>query len=101
MTIEPSSLAVIVGMAAVSFIARAAGFWAIGLVPLTPRVERFLRHLGSAVIVSLVAPALIQDRVLAVGVAITVATMLLTGRSTLGLVLGVGSAAAFRQLVLP
>ena len=49
MVAEGTALAAIAGMALVTYATRVGGFLLMGLVPLTARVEAFLRNLSSSV----------------------------------------------------
>ncbi|MDY7075897.1 MAG: AzlD domain-containing protein [Chloroflexota bacterium] len=46
----------ILGMALVTYATRAGGLWLMGRVKPSPRVERWLRHIPGAVLISIVAP---------------------------------------------
>jgi uncharacterized membrane protein len=46
----------ILGMALATYATRAGGLWLMGRVRPSPRVERWLRHIPGAVLVSIVAP---------------------------------------------
>ena len=50
----------ILGMAAMAYATRAGGFWLMGRVTPTPRVEAWLRALPGAVLISIVAPLLLN-----------------------------------------
>jgi len=91
------ALLAIAGMAAVTYATRAGGLWLMVHVPLSPRVESFLRYLSGSVLVALVVPAALQEGSAAwVAIAGAVLVMLATKRTMLALVLGVVVAAAFR-----
>ena len=49
-------LLTILGMALVTYATRAGGIWLMGRMPPSPRVERWLRQIPGAVLVSIVAP---------------------------------------------
>ena len=51
-----TSMLTILGMALATYATRAGGLWLMGRVQPSPRVERWLRHIPGAVIVSIVAP---------------------------------------------
>lgn len=51
-----TSMLTILAMALVTYGTRAGGLWLMGRVQPSPRVERWLRHIPGAVIVSIVAP---------------------------------------------
>lgn len=79
MNIDRQTALVILGMALVTYVTRATGFWLMGHLRLTPRVGAWLRAVPGAVLVSLVSPA-----VLATGpaeLAASVATVAVAARS--------------------
>jgi uncharacterized membrane protein len=47
-------------MALATYATRAGGFWLMSRVRVTPRLERALRHIPGAVLVSIVAPMLFE-----------------------------------------
>lgn len=92
------TLVAIAGMALVTYGIRAGGLVIARVLPPTPFVTAFLRHLGTSVIVALVTATLARgDRP---GVAAAVVTIALSavGRPTAGILAGMAAAAALRQL---
>ncbi len=55
-----TSMLTILGMALVTYATRAGGLWLMGRVEPSPRVERWLRHIPGAVIISIVAPIVVE-----------------------------------------
>ena len=53
------AVATILGMALVTYATRAGGFWLMGRVTPSPRLEAWLRHLPGALLAALVAPAIV------------------------------------------
>ena len=51
---------VLLGMAAATYLTRAAGLFLISRVSPTPRVEAFLRHVPASILVAIVVPNLVQ-----------------------------------------
>ncbi len=93
------TLLAIAGMALVTYATRAGGLWLMVHVPLSPRVEAFLRYLSGSVLVALVVPAAVQEGTAAwVAIAAALLVMLATRRTLLALLLGVLAAAAYRAL---
>ena len=93
------TLMAIAGMALVTYATRAGGLWLMVHVPLSPRVEAFLRYLSGSVLVALIVPAAVQEGTAAwVAIAAAVLVMLATRRTLLALLLGVLAAAAYRAL---
>ena len=92
-------LVAILGMALVTYLSRAGGVLLMGIVPVTPRVEAFLRYLSSSVLVALVVPAVIESRDPAtfVAVAVTVLVMAVSRQLVAAMLVGVVAAALLRQ----
>lgn len=81
---ELAPMAAVAVMALVTLGTRVGGLWLMRFVPLTPRIEAFLRHLSASVLVALVLPAA------------------LTGGTAAWLAIGVaGGLAARRMPILP
>lgn len=97
---EGAALLAIVGMALVTYATRAGGVLLMGLVPITPRVEAFLRHLSSSVLVALVVPAALKgDPAALVAVAAAGLVMAVTRQMIAAMAAGVACAALLRQLM--
>ncbi|HYG86029.1 MAG TPA: AzlD domain-containing protein [Azospirillum sp.] len=93
------ALLAIGGMALVTYATRAGGLWLMVHVPLSPRIEAFLRYLSGSVLVALVVPAALQEGSAAwVAIAAAVLVMLATRRTVLAMVVGVLLAAAYRAM---
>ena len=92
-------LVAILGMALVTYLTRAGGVLLMGIVPVKPRVEAFLRCLSSSVLVALVVPAVIESRDPAtfVAVAVTVLVMAVSRQLVAAMLVGVVAAALLRQ----
>jgi uncharacterized membrane protein len=100
MAIDPiySGLA-IVAMALITYATRAGGLWAMGHVPVSPRVESFLRHMASSVIVAIVATTAWRgDHGMRLAIIVSVAVMLLWRNTITALASGMAAAALFRAL---
>ncbi len=54
---ESSIVMTIIGMALVTYAARAGGLWLMGFVTPSPRIEALLRQIPGAVLISIIAPA--------------------------------------------
>lgn len=93
-------LVAILGMALVTYITRAGGVLLMRFVPVTPRVETFLRYLSSSVLVGLVAPTVLASRDPAVWVAVAVAVLVMarTRQLVAAMLAGVAAAALARLL---
>jgi uncharacterized membrane protein len=94
--------AVILAMAAVTYVLRAGGLWLAGRVPLTDRVQRFLEYLAGSIMVSLVLPLAIRGGpAMSAAVALAAVVAVATGRASLAVAAGVAMAAGLRQLGVP
>ena len=100
MSIHPSALLAITLMAIVTYACRAGGFWLMGRVEMSPRVEIGLTYLPGAVLISLVAPAMAEEGIPGVAaVALTALTMRKTNNLLLSMLAGIGTVWLLRQLV--
>ena len=78
---------------------RAAGFWLMGLLRVTPRVEAALRAAPLAVMIGIVAPAALRGSVAEVaGLAASAAVMILRRNDLLATFAGLLVVAALRAL---
>ena len=94
-------LVAILGMALVTYLTRAGGVLLMGIVPVTPRVDAFLRYLSSSVLVSLVVPAVLEsgDPATFVAVAVTVLVMAVSRQLVAAMLVGIVAAALLRQWI--
>ncbi|MCK0209247.1 AzlD domain-containing protein [Starkeya koreensis] len=91
------ALLVVFAMALVTYGTRAGGIFAVGFVPMSARVEAFLRYLAGSVLVALVVPATVRggtEAYVAVGVAI-LGTLVLR-KALPAIALGILAAALWR-----
>jgi uncharacterized membrane protein len=98
-TPDASSTALAIGgMAAVTYVARAGGLVVARVLPSTPFITAFLKHLGTSVIVALVVATLAKGDgpgFLAAAVTVAIAAI---GRPTTALLVGMAVAALIRAL---
>jgi uncharacterized membrane protein len=100
LSLDPTVVAVILAMAAVTYATKVSGLWAVGRVDLSERMEAGIDVLPGAVIVSFVAPALANGGVPEwVAAAATLATARKTGNLLASLAVGVGVVLAFRNVL--
>jgi uncharacterized membrane protein len=101
MTVDPTyAYLAIGGMALITYATRAGGLWAMDHVPVTPRVESFLRHMASSVIVAIVVAAAWRgDWGLRAAIPVSVIVMLTSRNSSAALAAGMLAAAAWRGVV--
>ena len=87
----------IAGMAVITYLCRAGGYWAMGLVRITPRVERWLAAMPSAVIAAILAKALAAGGAIeAVGVVAAFVITRAISNDFAGMLAGIGAVAALR-----
>jgi uncharacterized membrane protein len=100
MTIELGSwgpLVAILAMAVATYPMRAGGYWLMGRVPLTPRVQRMLEALPGAVVMATVVPILAREGIPAVAAIAAALVMSFIKRNEfLALAAGVAAGAAAR-----
>jgi len=95
-----TALLVILGMAVATYAARAGGYWLMGRVPLSGRLEQALRHVPGAVLVAIIAPTVVAGGVAEKAAAVATALAALrTGNLLVSLVCGVGVVLAVRTLL--
>ena len=61
MTSETLTLITILGMALATYATRAGGFWLMGLVTPSPRIEAWLKQIPGAVLVAIIAPTVLAS----------------------------------------
>jgi uncharacterized membrane protein len=95
-----NALLVIAAMTLVTYATRAGGIWFMGFMPMTSRVEAFLRYLAGSVLVALLVPAVMRGGMAAfVAVGVSLTAMLIIRRSLPSMAIGVVAAALFRAFV--
>lgn len=97
--LSPGVVAVVAGMAAVTYATKAGGLWALGRVEVSSRVETALEALPGAVVVAVLAVELAAGgpREWA-AVALVVAVAARTDSGALALAAGVGAVALLRAV---
>lgn len=99
MGIDGGAVAVILGMALVTYATRAGGPWLMARVPPSPRVEAWLRALPGAILAAIVAPAALgSGPAEAVAALATALVMARTGSLPLAMAVGVGLVIPLRAL---
>jgi uncharacterized membrane protein len=97
---ETLTLLTILGMALVTYATRAGGFWLMGLVTPSPRVEAWLKQIPGAVLVALIAPTIFSSSIAETLAAL--ATMLVAIRTKnvlIAMLVGVATVALLRLIV--
>lgn len=99
-TVHHDTWLVIIVMSAITYSFRAGGYWLMGRVTLSPRVEAGLSYLPGAVITALVVPAALEAGIEGVaGVAAVGIAMRWRGNLMLALVAGIGVVWLYRQML--
>ncbi len=94
------TLITILGMALVTYATRAGGFWLMGLVAPSPRVESWLRQIPGAVLVAIIAPTVLASSLAETLAALaTVLVAIRTINVLIAMLVGV-AAVAFLRLIL-
>ena len=100
MTIEPMAFLAIIAIAAMNYLIRAAGFWVMAHVPVTPRTRRMLEALPGSIVAATVLPIVARSGpAAAIAVAAAVGVMILRGNSFLAVAVGVATAAFLRAFI--
>lgn len=94
---DAEALLVIAAMAVLTYATRAGGLLVMAFVPLSPRLEAFLRHLSGSVLVAIIVPAVATSGLAAiVAVIAAVLVMRRTSNALLAMAVGIGLAALLR-----
>jgi uncharacterized membrane protein len=97
LAVGPEALLAILVMALAAALCRLSGFWFMGLIPITPRVESALSAIPLAVMVGLIVPALLKGSVPEwAALAATVAAVRLGANDFVAIVLGISTVALLR-----
>ena len=91
---ETLTLVTILGMALVTYATRAGGFWLMGLVTPSPRIEAWLRQIPGTVLVAIVAPTVLASSVAETLAALATVLVAIRTKNVLAAML-VGVAAVF------
>lgn len=79
MRLDPAALLAIAGMALVTYATRAGGFWLLGRISPSPRLEAWLGYLPGTVLIAVAAPTVASNGL--AGALATAATVLVAWRS--------------------
>ncbi|BBK40023.1 hypothetical protein STVA_00430 [Allostella vacuolata] len=95
----PEVLLAILGMAVASYLCRAGGYWAMGFVPITPRLRAVLDAVPIAVMAAILAPiATTAGPAEAAGLVVALAAMRLAGNDLVAVIGGVAAVALVRAV---
>ena len=94
------ALITILGMALVTYATRAGGFWLMGLVSPSSRVEAWLRQIPGAVLVAIIAPTVLASSLAETLAALAAALVALRTKNVLAaMVVGVGAVWLLRMVL--
>lgn len=97
MDVDTPLLLAILAMAAASYACRVAGYFLMGYVPITSRVQAALKAIPLGVMIGIVTPSVLAGRVPEmVGLAVVFAAMKLTGKDVVAALAGAGAVALCR-----
>ena len=97
---ETLTLIAILGMALVTYVTRAGGFWLMGLVTPSPRVQAWLRQIPGAVLVAIIAPTVLASSLAETLAALaTVLVAIRTKNVLIAMVVGVAAVWLLRLLL--
>jgi len=100
MTADIDTLIAIGLMALATYMTRAGGFWLMGYVPITPRIERFLTQMAGGVLIAIITGAMVRADLAAWIAFAAIAGLFLAFRKPmLALFSGVALAALLRHLL--
>ncbi|MEK9970534.1 MAG: AzlD domain-containing protein [Ferrovibrio sp.] len=99
-TFDATVVIAILGMSVATYLTRAGGFWMMGYVTLSPRLERFLRQTAGGVLVAIVTAAVMKgDPAMWAGLATAVALMIALRKSMTAILIGMAVAIGIRYLL--
>jgi uncharacterized membrane protein len=99
-TFDTAAVIAILGMGIVTYATRAGGFWLMGYVTLSPRLERFLRQTAGGVLVAIVVAAVVKgDPAMWAGLAAAVGIMIAIRKSMTAILIGMIVAVAIRYFI--
>ena len=94
------ALITIFGMALVTYATRAGGFWLMGLVTPSPRIQTWLRQIPGAVLVAIIAPTVLASSLAETFAALATALVALRTKNVLiAIIVGVASVWVLRILL--
>ena len=99
--IDPMAVAAILVMALATYATRLGGYVLMGFIPVTGRLERFLRHMAGGVLLAIVVAATYRgDPPVWLALGVTVGLMILTRKAMLAMVGGVALVALLRHFAV-
>ncbi len=99
-TFDTAAVIAILGMGVATYATRAGGFWMMGYVTLSPRLERFLRQTAGGVLVAIVVAAVMKgDPAMWAGLTAAVGFMIVLRKSMTAILIGMALAVGIRYFV--
>jgi uncharacterized membrane protein len=97
---ESITLITILGMALVTYATRAGGFWLMGLITPSQRIEAWLRQIPGAVLVAIIAPTVLASSLAETLAALaTVLVAIRTKNVLMAMLIGVATVAFLRLML--
>ena len=97
---ETLTLLTILGMALVTYATRAGGFWLMGLVTPSPRIEAWLKQIPGAVLVAIIAPTVLASSVAETLAAVATLLVAIRTKNVLTAMLGGVAMVALLRLLM-
>jgi uncharacterized membrane protein len=98
---DVTAVIAILGMGVATYLTRAGGFWLMGYVALSPRLERFLRQTAGGVLVAIVTAAVMKgDPAMWAGLATAIVIMIALRKSMTAILIGMAVAVGIRYLAI-
>jgi branched chain amino acid efflux pump len=96
---EWAAIGAVLLLSLVTFATRIGGVWIMSNVPITPRIEAFLKYMAASVLIAIVVPATLSGSArIWVAVAAAVVTMAASGSALGAMLIGTALAAIGRGL---
>jgi uncharacterized membrane protein len=96
---EWTAIGAVLLLSLVTFATRIGGVWIMSYVPISPRIEAFLKYMAAGVLIAIVVPATLSGSPrIWVAVAAAVVTMAVSGSALGAMLIGTALAAAGRSL---
>jgi uncharacterized membrane protein len=97
---ETLTLIAILGMALVTYVTRAGGFWLMSLVTPSPRIRAWLQQIPGAVLVAIIAPTVLSSSLAETLAALATALVAIRTKNVLiAMVVGVAAVWLLRLLL--
>lgn len=99
MKLEPTVLITIAGMALVTYAIRISGFWLMGHVTLSKRVETWLNYIPGSILIAIIAPDVFSGGL--ASIVATLVSILVAARThslLLAIIIGVGTILIMRSI---